>query len=271
MMRDEAPGREGEAAERDASPASHLLAQADMLLLAADLLRPGPPRGHIMLPTSADAAELAAAAFPGRADVREALAALLASASETDERRWSDEYHRLFEGPLACPVNETAYIRRDKGAILADLCGFYRAFGFTPASGADAPGEKPDHMCCELEFAAILMIKLASAPASDHDDAAEVTQEALRRFAADHLSEWMASFCAQLAKTTSLPFYERTAELLQAVWQVLIATHDWPAIAPAADADSGEPSSPYECGLATSEPNVELRLGGRSILAADIP
>jgi TorA maturation chaperone TorD len=267
MMRAEARSREGAAAEPDAFPASQLLAQADMLLLAADLLRPGPPRGHVIVPTAADAAELAAAAFPGRADVREALEALLAGASETDERRWSDEYHRLFEGPLACPVNETAYIRRDKGAILADLCGFYRAFGFAPASDA---GEKPDHMRCELEFAAMLLVKMAGADAAGRVEDAEVTRHAIAAFAEDHLTPWLATFCTHLKDATSLSFYRSAAAMLDAVWQAMVEWHRWPHAVPS-NAPAADDASPYECGMAETESAVQLRVDGRPVVRANAP
>ena len=49
---------------------------------------------------------------------------------------WIAEHNRLFEGGVTCPPNETAYVRRDKGVILADINGFYRAFGFEPAEDA---------------------------------------------------------------------------------------------------------------------------------------
>ncbi len=77
---------------------------------------------------------------------------------ETPKEAWRYEWNRLFEGTVICPINETAYVRRDKGMIISDICGFYNAFGFEPDQHS---AEKADHLSCELEYVALLLVMMA--------------------------------------------------------------------------------------------------------------
>lgn len=248
---DEALRNQGNEAQRDAAisvlAGVSLLAQADVLLLLADLLR---PPGSFPLPESQEIIELLDAAFAGADSppLRDAFIALFACAEKTPPAAWSDEYHRLFEGPIACPINETTYVRRDKGAVIADICGFYRAFGFEPSTTV---GEKPDHLRCELEFLAALLVMDAQAVERGLDEQADITRQAITRFAADHLADWLASFCARLLHVTALAVYGRLAEALPLVWHHLAAHLPMPELQPG-DPESGEHEEieldPMPCG-----------------------
>lgn len=198
-----------------------------------------------MLDSRAELAELAAACGLGGA-----LAPLLVQAAAARGKSSSDDWRaeatRLFEGGCLCPVNETAYVRRDKGAILADLAGFARAFGFAPAEGV---GEKHDHVVSELQLAALLLVMLARARDAGDDAAAEVTEAALRSFADDHLSAWVVLFCERLAATAVQPALAVLAPLLAGAWRELAAAHGLEIAEAAGDAAPGDDpaASPYEC------------------------
>lgn len=231
-------------------PHRQSLAQADLLLLCANMLAPTAPEARLETLEAAAAVAEALLADAG-VEEAEALAILLRRMSaladaEASLAGWADEHTRLFEGGVACPVNETAYIRRDKGAILADIMGFYRAFGFTLRAGAP---EKADHLAAELEYAALLLIKLAQAQESGHAEHEDVTRAALESFAGDHLSEWLPSFCEALARECRLEIFLHFASFLGAVWEGIAKLHRLPL--PGA---SWEPirdqGTPYECGMA---------------------
>ena len=134
-----------------------LLAQADLLLLIADLLRAPELIRHSLgnlkksnLKMLVEATDLT----PGDA-ILEQLHLAVKHARTAIHADWSGVYRLLFDGAMLCPVNEAGYIRRDKGAIIADVCGFYQAFGWT---ASEKSGERPDHLLVELEFAAMLLV-----------------------------------------------------------------------------------------------------------------
>ncbi|MCU0233243.1 MAG: molecular chaperone TorD family protein [Thermoanaerobaculales bacterium] len=139
-----------------------LLARADLLLLLASWLRLA-PAAETRPASPAELEELAAACGLG-SELAPELTGLAAARRASSSADWSAECTGLFEGGCPCAVNETAYVRRDKGAILADLAGFYRAFGFAPAADV---GEKPDHIVSELQFTALLLVMLARARDAD--------------------------------------------------------------------------------------------------------
>ncbi|KAF0119034.1 MAG: Cytoplasmic chaperone TorD [Rhodospirillaceae bacterium] len=176
-----------------------LLAQADLLLAAARLFRP--PAADLAALTG----DLAAAAgtlvhgagLPAAHAVVETLTALAGAVATTPPEELTIEYVRLFEGEMACPPNETAYIRRDKGAVLGDIAGFYHAFGV-----ATAACEKPDHVAAELEFMAALLVMQVKATTTEK---AETARHALSLFVADHAGDRVPSFTARLAAVAALP------------------------------------------------------------------
>ncbi|MHC4107401.1 MAG: TorD/DmsD family molecular chaperone, partial [Planctomycetota bacterium] len=196
-----------------------LFAQADLLLLAADLMTL-PARGdEAACDVSAEAlAELVEAAGAERASLLPALVAMVDEARRTDPALRRREHTRLFDGGVTCPVNETAYVRRDKGVIIGDICGFYRAFGFEPSN---ASGEKADHLICELEFTGVMLVLLGQAVRAGAAEKAEIVEQAVQSFLRDHLGEWLGLFGRRLMSTTELPLYQRGVDLLGAVWDLL--------------------------------------------------
>ncbi|MCG3138832.1 MAG: hypothetical protein HJJLKODD_02701 [Phycisphaerae bacterium] len=245
-----------------ASDPVRLLAQADLLLLLKDVLIT-PIRQSAQWPALGEIEQIRQLFNHAGLDASEPHADLLVQLwqeSIADHGALLALVHgQLFEGAMLCPVNETAYIRRDKGAILADLAGFYQAFGF---DGGRLP-EKLDHITVELEFVAILLIMLAQAVQENHTEHLEVTTTAFRNFMGDHLGEWGLLFAERLAATSPHPLHQLTARLLVELWQMITTEH---SLAPLAEGTPAlleeEATGPYECGMA--ERSVNLTIAGQA-------
>ena len=76
---------------------------------------------------------------------------------------------------------------------LADISGFYRAFGFNVGGPVR---ERPDHLATELEFMHLLALKEWHAP---NEELAEICVDAQRTFLADHLGQWIEAFAIRVA------------------------------------------------------------------------
>ncbi len=234
-----------------------LLAQADLLLLIADLFRPPEKIKHPLdtLKKSNLKMLVDATGLKSKTKLVDQLHAAVKLARQANKDEWAGCYRLLFDSSMVCPVNEAGYIRRDKGSIIADVCGFYNAFGWTAAART---GERPDHLLVELEFAAMLLVMSARAETRGQT---EVTEKALADFTRHHLSDWLLVFSDQLKLSTTYPLFVEAAELLAVVWPVLVKWHDW-TVDPAPPSTVGiaaEPESPYECGapdLVTLETNT---------------
>lgn len=221
------------------------LAQADLVLFAADLFRSpdGGPRSFDDFQRADVDLLIDATGLRGRAALADQLWRALQAAQSCELDEWSGCHRLLFDGSIACPVNEASYVRRDKGAILGDVCGFYRAFGFNVN---EQSGERADHLLAELEFAALLLVM--SAEASDAEQK-EIADRALADFTRQHLSDWLPAFCEQLAKATTFPLFLESARLLALVWTALVDWHEWEIDPPTTAAGfTDEPENPYECG-----------------------
>lgn len=110
--------------------------------------------------------------------------------------------HRVVFGHVVahgCPPYETEWGRRHvfgQSQELADIRGFYEAFGVRPRRG----GERPDHVACELEFLSLLALKVAIAIARGEDDHRAVCVDAERRFLADHIGRWLPALAGQIER-----------------------------------------------------------------------
>lgn len=80
--------------------------------------------------------------------------------------------------------------------ILADIAGFYRAFGLKPALGI---GERLDHVATELEFLGILACKTGYARSSGDEEGEALAAGAERKFVEGHLLPWVPAFVHRLA------------------------------------------------------------------------
>lgn len=101
-----------------------------------------------------------------------------------------------------CPPYEVQYCPQTfsiyRSQRLADVAGFYRAFGVT--LGRDLP-ERVDHVACELEFLAWLVAKERHARTqrgARWAERAEVCRDAQRDFVSDHFAWWVPAFARAL-------------------------------------------------------------------------
>lgn len=235
-----------------------LAAQADLVLWTVEMLHPPiivseaaelpwhelPPDTFRALVQVAFGARALSNEAAGTIALLDAVHGIHQSARQIDPELWRDEYSRLFEGSQACSLDQASYIRRDKGAILGDVCAFYTAFGWR---GARRRGERPDHLLCQLEFVAML---LAMAARAEEDEQRQIVHDALAKFARLHMHDWLPSACQHLAETSTLEYFAAVAQWLMRLWEHLTEYHDWP-VDPVANAPlppDTEPDDPYECG-----------------------
>jgi TorA maturation chaperone TorD len=143
---------------------------------------------------------------------------LAAVAREIDRANLEPVYVSLvtFSGSPDCPAYETAYFSSDaqqQTLRMADVAGFYRAFGVDATSG----GFRPDELPVELEFMAYLCRK--EAHAVEHKGAPRVAQvrRAQRVFLEDHLGRWASVFGERIADGAPAGhFYALAGRTLQA-------------------------------------------------------
>lgn len=142
--------------------------------------------------------------------------------------KWSIDPVASYQGVFGlvcnreCPPYETEYQPSSESFFraqqLADIAGFYGAFGIEPA--ATRP-ERPDYLPLELEFMAFLLMKkrLAGA-ATDNDELArervDICGKAEHAFFREHLVWWVAAFAQGLKRKTEQGWYAKCAELLAA-------------------------------------------------------
>lgn len=129
------------------------------------------------------------------------------------------EYTRLFAGATPVPLRETAYGEGGRYAgrehALADLGGFYRAFGFGLAPDA---AELGDALGAELEFYGLLLVKEAYAAVHGDAEGGDITSRAAAAFLDSHLGRWPNAMAQRLravdSGTVYLPVAEAACELV---------------------------------------------------------
>ncbi|PIQ23209.1 hypothetical protein COW64_25385 [bacterium (Candidatus Blackallbacteria) CG18_big_fil_WC_8_21_14_2_50_49_26] len=98
------------------------------------------------------------------------------------------DYIDLFDrGHAQNPIYETEFGRNrsiSKASELADLAGFYRAFGLN----SEGIPEMPDHISVELEFYAFLLLKETALIESGESEGVEIVKEARALFLKEHLA-----------------------------------------------------------------------------------
>ena len=138
-----------------------------------------------------------------------------------------DELHALYERCFglvvsgACPPHETDYVEQKlvfrRSHELADVSGFYRAFGVEPSRSNP---ERCDHIVLELEFLAFLLSQERRAVLSTEvggSEKANTCRDAQKKFLEDHLSWWAPAFARLLEREDPRGFYGATAQFLSAL------------------------------------------------------
>lgn len=137
----------------------------------------------------------------------------------------ADQFHAEFEATFGllvtggCPPNETEYVHGkldfQRAQHLADVNGYYRAFGLKRANGHP---ERPDHIALELEFMAVVIgleLVAAEPPLFDAERVA-ICRNAQKRFLRDHLAWWTPAFAELLRRQDADGFYAVWGDLLAA-------------------------------------------------------
>jgi TorA maturation chaperone TorD len=130
-----------------------------------------------------------------------------------------------------CPPCETEYIDGkltfQRSHALADVAGFYRAFGLRPAR--EHP-ERQDHIVLELEFMAFILGLELCADEAERNEAEQnqttvnndagahraICRQAQKRFFAEHLAWWVPTFARLLEHEDANGSYVKVAALLAA-------------------------------------------------------
>lgn len=120
------------------------------------------------------------------------------------------EHVRLFTPAVAggLPPYEMEYGKTEiflKTQNLADVAGFYRAFGL---DRAESSHERDDFISVELEFMQWLCLKEGRAREKADVENESLCRDAQKKFMKDHLGRWAAYFGDQVAKNSSHPFYQ---------------------------------------------------------------
>jgi DMSO reductase family type II enzyme chaperone len=150
--------------------------------------------------------------------VQARLEAAVTALHDQDDSTLAPEYLRLFGPAAASPLFETSYGIANqllgKPARLADVSGFYHAFGMHPTPGETYP---EDHLTLETEFMGVLALKEAYALSIGDEEPLFITRDAARKFLEEHLGTWTNAWL-ELLKTHAPPvFYARLGETLCAL------------------------------------------------------
>jgi TorA maturation chaperone TorD len=101
---------------------------------------------------------------------------------------------------------------RERGVILGDVAGFYRAFGFDPSK--EMP-EAPDHVSLEIAFVSHLKLKEAYALMQLENESYQVCVAAEKKFLEEHLLIWLPQFVERIHEQDTHLFYEKAADIMK--------------------------------------------------------
>lgn len=159
---------------------------------------------------------LAAACAPSLpTEVQEAVEALAEAFGSKDAPGLESAYTALFQHvhSVDAPLYETDMTTPGdvfrQSQELADLGGFYRAFGMEP----DA--ERPDALSVELEFLHLLTYKIGWAIVQGEGSGHAICDKAQRAFLSDHVLRWVPDVARRIEVLGGTGPYGRAATLLR--------------------------------------------------------
>lgn len=162
------------------------------------------------------AAQAATVAQGRAAGIAPAVARLAQAAAASSPEALAAEHAVLFDGPVRVPPYEGAWGPQPlggKATQLADVAGFYAAFGLGPTA---VHADMEDHVAAECEFMSALALKEGWALADGMPERAAVTRDAQSAFLRDHLGRWVDAFAAEVQAKASVPLYTEAASCLAA-------------------------------------------------------
>ncbi len=146
------------------------------------------------------AEELCRVEYPDR-EISNILTTLRDSVNETEI---VNDYSAIFiKGGV--PLNESNTCQKFNS--VSAVSAYYNAFGFSPKSG-----ENPDAIMYELEFLALLLVKMVIAP---NAKAKEVTEKAYRNFLEEHAGEFALTLAKRIREGNAGAYFFTVAFLLE--------------------------------------------------------
>lgn len=178
-------------------------------------------------------------------------------------------YGRLFGHSVrgSCPLYELEYGHSEiiqQTAELADLAGFYNAFGM---SICDSAFERADHVAVECEFLSVLCVKEAWGQQQGDSELTETCVDAQRLFLRDHLARWMPAFSHRVMKADPEGLYGRLGALAETFLMAECRRFDieagpqWLELRPIDPArDAAIDCDTAECGVVTANQLVQISI-----------
>lgn len=241
-------------------PLKPLLARATVYALLARAFSPrdGESRRALAGGTFLRDVRRALRVLDSGSDVGRALSELRAACHGADAV--DREIGRVFAPATAgsCPPYGTEYTGAHvfmRSHQLADVAGFYRAFGLRVASSFH---DRPDHICAELEFMHVACLQEARALAQGLAEDAQVCHDAQARFLEEHLGRWLEPYARQVVTAVGDGFYWRLASLAAAFVAEDCARMGVKPELVTSQRREPEPEPPAACAPGGGEADVEL-------------
>lgn len=141
----------------------------------------------------------------------------LAEGSDEEPRDLQCRYDNVFGHAVrgVCPAYEMEYGLHEiirQAADLADVAGFYKAFGLEFAEGADG---RPDHISAECEFLGALCAREAYTLTHGEEKNVDICVDAERAFLKDHLARWLPAFCHRVREADPQGLYGALARFAE--------------------------------------------------------
>lgn len=154
---------------------------------------------------------------PGELEPGDFSPARLFAAFDAQRETLEGTYRQLFGLTgisQRCPPCEIEYEPNSdvtfRSQQLADIGGFYRAFGLQVSARA---GERLDHIAVEAEFLYLLLAKEVAARHQRNQEGTGVCREARRKFFQEHVGWWLPAFSHLLSRLAASGYYRELAAL----------------------------------------------------------